>query len=206
MPMSSAGSVSHWIRLLKAGDHLAAQPLWEGYFQRLVRLARSRLQGLPRRAADEEDVALSAFESFCRGAEQGRFPQLADRDDLWQLLVVLTVRKAIDLREHEKCQKRGGGRVQDEAAFTDTQSSLTSVAGLEQIVGSEPTPEFAAQVAEECERLLALLDNDELRSLALWKMEGFTNEEIAGKLACVSRTVERKLRLIRNIWSREVVP
>src|SRR5262245_27439563 len=68
-PMSSAGSVSHWIGLLKTGDPIAAQKLWEGYFERLVRLARSRLRDLPRRAADEEDVALSAFDSFCRGAE-----------------------------------------------------------------------------------------------------------------------------------------
>jgi DNA-directed RNA polymerase specialized sigma24 family protein len=202
--MSSAGSVSHWISLLKAGDHLAAQPLWEGYFQRLVRLARSRLQGSPRRAADEEDVALSAFESFCRRAEQGRFPQLADRDDLWQLLVVLTVRKAIKLREHENRQKRGGGRVFDESALRDTESSLESVAGLDNFVGPEPTPAFAAQVAEECERLLALLDSDEQRSLALWKMEGYTNDEIAEKLGCVARTVKRKLYLIRNIWSQEV--
>ena len=36
--MSSSGSVTHWVRLLQAGDHAAAQPLWERYFQQLVRL------------------------------------------------------------------------------------------------------------------------------------------------------------------------
>jgi hypothetical protein len=84
--MTSAGSVTHWLQLLKAGDQAAAPPLWEGYFRRLVGLARQRLPGIPRRAADEEDVALSAFDSFCRGAERGQFPRLNDRDDLWQLL------------------------------------------------------------------------------------------------------------------------
>src|SRR5205085_443432 len=79
-PMSSDGSVSHWIRQLQAGDHAAAQKLWEGYFHRLVGLARAKMRGVSRRAADEEDVALSAFDSFCRGAEQGRFPKLQDRD------------------------------------------------------------------------------------------------------------------------------
>ena len=88
--MASSRSVSHWIGQLRAGDPVAAQHLWEGYFRRLVGLARGKLQSLPSRAADEEDVALSAFASFCRGVEGGRFPQLADRDDLWRLLVTIT--------------------------------------------------------------------------------------------------------------------
>src|SRR6516225_2636275 len=109
--MSSAGSVTDWLGLLKGGDSAAAQRLWESYFRRLVGLARAALKDTPRRAADEEDVALSAFDSFCRGAAQGRFPQLLDRGDLWQLLMVLTTRKAFHLARHERRQKRGGGRV-----------------------------------------------------------------------------------------------
>src|SRR5262249_5902247 len=107
--MSSDGSVTRWFDPLQAGDPAAAQQLWERYFRRMVNLARKKLQGLPRRAADEEDVALSAFDSFCRGAEAGRFPQLLDRDSLWRLLVTLTVRKAAHLRRDESRLKRGGG-------------------------------------------------------------------------------------------------
>ncbi len=106
MPMSAEGSVSNWIGQLKAGDREAIQQLWERYAQRLVALARARLGGAPRRAADEEDVALSAFHSFCRAAERGRFPRLLDRDNLWRLLVVLTSRKASHLVRHERRQKR----------------------------------------------------------------------------------------------------
>ena len=98
--MSIPGSVTHWIAELRAGDPAAAQKLWERYFSRLVGLARQKLHALPRRAADEEDVALSAFDSFCRGVEQDRFPHLEDRDNLWQLLVTITARKALDLRRH----------------------------------------------------------------------------------------------------------
>src|SRR5437867_5602457 len=105
--MASSRSVSHWIGQLKAGDHDAAQYLWEGYFRRLVGLARAKLHDLPRRAADEEDVALSAFASFCRGVEGGRFPQLLDRHDLWRLLVTITARKALRLARDERSQKRG---------------------------------------------------------------------------------------------------
>src|SRR3954469_1199717 len=103
--MPAAGSVSHWIGRLKEGEGEAVQRLWEGYFRRLVGLVRAKLRSAPRRAADEEDVALSAFDSFCRGAEQGRFPKLEDRDDLWQLLVLIASRKAANLVKHENRQK-----------------------------------------------------------------------------------------------------
>ena len=186
--MSSGGSVTHWIGLLKAGDHQAAQPLWERYFARLVTLARRRLRGQPRRAADEEDVALSAFDSFCRDAGLGRFPRLGDRDDLWRLLVTITAQKSLDLMRRERAHKRGAG--QPRAAEAE----------LEAVLGREPTPEFAALVAEECRRLLDGLADEEMRSIALWKMEGYSTEEIAEKLRCVPRTVERRLHVIRKLW------
>jgi DNA-directed RNA polymerase specialized sigma24 family protein len=202
-PMSSAGSVTHWLARLQAGDREAAQQLWERYFRRLVGLARDRLRGAPRGAADEEDVALSAFDSFCRGAEQGRFPRLHDRDNLWRLLVVITARKAQQLAQRERRQKRGGGVVLDEAALAGPTGAVPEKAGLEGVLGAEPTPEFAAQVAEECRRLLRALGDAELEAVALLKMEGYTTEEIAAKLGYVPRTIERKLRLIRGLWESE---
>jgi DNA-directed RNA polymerase specialized sigma24 family protein len=200
--MSSSGSVTHWLGQLKAGDPAAAQPLWQRYFGRLVGLARDRLRGAPRRAADEEDVALSAFDSFCRAAEQGRFPRLDDRDDLWQLLVLLTARKAIDLAQREGRQKRGGGRVVPEADLETAQGD--EEAGLARVVGREPTPEFAALVAEECRRLLGMLGDDGLRALAVARLEGYTTEELAARFEVAPRTVERRLRKIRAAWSGEV--
>jgi DNA-directed RNA polymerase specialized sigma24 family protein len=148
-------------------------------------------------------VALSAFDSFCRAAEHSRFPQLLDRSDLWQLLVLITARKAVRLVKHESRQKRGGGKVVDEAALPGAD---TEEAALAQVIGQEPTPEFAAQVAEEYQRLLGCLSNPVLRSVALWKMEGYTNEEIAARLGCVPRTVERKLHVIRTLWGKESAP
>jgi DNA-directed RNA polymerase specialized sigma24 family protein len=201
--MPPEASVTEWLNALKAGDPAAAQKLWERYFHRLVGLARQKLRAAPRRAADEEDVALSAFDSFCRGAEQGCFPRLHDRQDLWQLLVLITARKAADLAQHERRQKRGGGAVLDEAALAGPADSSAQEAPLEQIAGPEPTPAFAAQVAEECRRLLECLDSPELRDVALHKMEGYGNEEIAAQLGCGLRTVERRLRLIRSIWGQE---
>jgi DNA-directed RNA polymerase specialized sigma24 family protein len=187
--MTSAGSVTYWIGQLKGGDPVAAQKLWEGYFQKMLELARRKLQGMPRRAADEEDVALSAFDSFCRGAGANRYPQLNDRNSLWPLLVAVTAHKSVDLVRHERRLKRGGPAPDAGAAVE-----------LAEVIGREPTPEFALQVAEECQRLLDRLGDDGLRSVALWKMEGYTVEEIAARLGCVPRTVERKLRAIRELW------
>ncbi len=194
--MASEGSITHCIQLLKAGERVAAQQLWERYFQRLVGLARAQLRNAPRRAADEEDVALSAFESFYQRAERGQFPQLNDRDDLWQLLVVITVRKAIDLVCHEGRPTRGSGRV---LVLSDLAGP-----GLKQVLDPEPTPELAVQMTEECRRLYSCLGDDMLRAVARWKMEGHTNAEIAAKLGRVPQTVERKLRAIRQLWANEV--
>jgi RNA polymerase sigma factor (sigma-70 family) len=200
--MSSVGSVTTWVERLRAGDHAAAQRLWERYFPRLVGLARRRLQGVSRRAADEEDVALSAFDSFCRGADQGRFPRLEDRNNLWVLLVAITVRKAIDLREREARQKRGGGRVGGESALDEWLGDEDGAAGIGQVVGREPTPELAVQVAEQFQRLLAQLPKPELRTVALRKMEGYTNAEIAAEMGCADATVERRLSTIRSLWKK----
>jgi RNA polymerase sigma factor (sigma-70 family) len=200
--MSSTNSVTHWIELLRQGDHAAARPLWERYYQQLVRLARSRLGGRPRRVADEEDVALSAFASFCRGIERGRFPLLTDRQDLWALLVVITARKVLDLSAQQRRVKRGRGKVRGDSAFEPLEDGECR-RGIEDVIGREPTPDFAAQVAEEYERLLDLLGDDGLRQIAVWRMEGFTNEEIKDRLDCSRVTVERKLRRIRQTWEQE---
>ncbi len=77
-------SVTVWLTSLKDGDAEAAQKLWSRYFEALVRLARDRLRGAPKAVADEEDAALSAFDSFVRGAARGRYPRLDDREDLWR--------------------------------------------------------------------------------------------------------------------------
>jgi len=193
--MSSDKSVTRLIRMLKSGDRLAAQGLWEAYFQKLIGLARARLARASTTMADAEDVALSAFDSFYRRAERGEFPRLEDRDDLWQLLFVLTVRKAINLVRYQGRKSRGSGRL----------VSLSDLDGLEAdlVLGTEPSPEFAAEMVDECRRLLDLLPDATLRSVALWKMEGYSNSEIAQRLGCVNKTVERKLRAIREVWSGE---
>jgi DNA-directed RNA polymerase specialized sigma24 family protein len=200
------GSITHWLGDLRGGDLAAAQPLWERYFGKLVVLARAKLvrQRHARAEADEEDAALSAFNSFCMGVARGKFPQLADREDLWRILMTITVRKAYAQIQRQKRLKRGGGQVVEEAVLRGARAGSpfdpSSMAGLEMVAGDEPTPEFAAMVAEEYERLLGSLEDDGLRLVALSRMEGYTCDEIAAQLGCARRTVARRLDLIRKTW------
>ena len=198
--MSPKDSVTRWINDARAGDSLAMQRLWERYFEQLQRIGREKLGNFARRTADEEDVALSALYSFFEGVRKGRFPQLADRHDLWRLLLVITDRKAIGQIHQQRRQKRGGGRVRGESVF-EGKAAAEGPRGIDQVIGGEPTPEFVAMVAEESERLLAMLGDATLRRLAELKLKGHTNAEIAGGLGCSLRSIERKLALIRAKWS-----
>lgn len=196
-------TVTQWIDQLKTGDTQAAQRLWESYFLEMVEVARRKLQGTPKAMADEEDVALSAFKSFCLGAQNGKFTQVTDRENLWPLLVAITSHKSVDLIRNENRQKRGGtGQSQNSAAKKWTSISLD----FEEMIQREPSPEFALQLAEELDRLMDLLDktgDSVLRQVALAKMEGETTTEIAQSLGCARRTVERKIQLITCLWQED---
>ncbi len=202
MNADDRGSVTIWVDALRAGDQEAARQLWQRYFQSLVRLARSKLQA--RAAADEEDVALSAFDTLCDGMAQGMFPDIADRDDLWRILVIIAARKASHQNRRESRQKCGGGRVRHEGDLVA--GSEPEGEGLAEIVGAEPSPEFAAMVADEFARRLRRLPDESLRQVALLKMEGYRNEEIAARLGFGLRTITRRLELIRKAWTDETPP
>ncbi len=199
----SLESDTHWIGLLKSGDPAAAQPLWERYYSRLLGLARTKMRHKSGAMTDEEDVALSAFRALCAGALSGRFPKLQDRDDLWRLLVVITARKASNQVRRERQEKRGGGTVIRETDLLAADGAQVS-GGIDDVIGSEPTPEFALQAAEQYQHLLDVLPDGTLRQIAQWKLEGYTNEEVRDRLGCSLRTVANKLELIRRTWlSRE---
>jgi DNA-directed RNA polymerase specialized sigma24 family protein len=197
----SAGSVSRWIIDLKAGDTQAFQPLWDRYYATLVERARAKLRSLHSSTAvnDDEDLALSAFQSLYQGVREGLFPRLDDRDDLWRLLVHLTACKAVDQHRGEHRQKRGGGKILNE---TDMITAVDEGNPLDRIIGSEPSPEFAAMVAEEYLRRLDQLGDETLRRIAERKLACYTNEEIRQQLGCSLRTVTLRLELIRKIWQK----
>ncbi len=190
-------SVTLWIEKLKQSDPQAAQQIWERFFDQLVRLARSKMRNFIPRGADEEDVALSAFDSFFGAVEKGRFPQLNDRSDLWQILLQIASWKVSNLKKKENAAKRGGGKVRRESAQLGSDA-------FSEISGDEPSPLLAATVAEEYDRLLSALEDELMQKIAVWKMEGYSNREIAKNLDCSVRTIDRKLEGIRLIWSERL--
>jgi RNA polymerase sigma factor (sigma-70 family) len=182
---TSDGSVSRLIDGLVVGNEAAVEQLWKRYFPRLVGLARKKLRDAPPLVDNEEDVAASAFASFWRAAEAGRFPQLLDRDGLWRLLVVITVRKVAHL-------------------VRDQSRRPTSPIVAEELLSPEPSPELAALAAAEYRRLLRNLNDPALESVAVMRMEGYTVEEIAARVGYVPRTIKRMLRLVRKTWEMEL--
>jgi DNA-directed RNA polymerase specialized sigma24 family protein len=201
--MSSPGSVTHWLQALEGGEQAAFERLWQRYFPRLLSLAASHLSHLPRRVADEHDVVQMAFTDFWQGFRNGQYTQLHDRNDLWRLLCAITAHKARDLRDYLHAAKRGQGAVRGDSAFTSSTNGDGSSVGIESCaVDPEPTPASAAEFLEEYQRLLGLLGSPEVQAVAIWKLEGYENEEIAAKLGCKLRTVERRLKLIRATWEQ----
>ncbi|MGE0609942.1 MAG: ECF-type sigma factor [Pirellulales bacterium] len=194
--MNSAedGSVTHAFRQLRAGDAAAAGQLWQRYFPRLMALARQAVGNRAGPLVDAEDAVQSAFVSFWRGTQGGIFDAELNRDDLWNLLGVVTVRKALKLARREQAQKRGGGRVQNEADITPQGDRPFS---LDEALGRVPVPEFDLI----CQELLLALPED-LRPFALLRLMGYKDREVAETLQCTQRKVERKLHLVRLTWER----
>jgi RNA polymerase sigma factor (sigma-70 family) len=199
--MSDDGSISRWINGLKVGEAEAAQRLWERYSNQLLSLAARKLGTVPRSVVDEEDVAQNVFTTICRGAADGRFKQVRNRDELWWLLVAITRQKVADHVRREGALKRGGGRVHAESQIPGAYDERSA---FDQMIGSDPTPDFLAMLDEEFQRLLALLRDDRLREIVILRLEGYTVSEIASKLDIGLRAVERKLQLIRAKFAQEL--
>jgi DNA-directed RNA polymerase specialized sigma24 family protein len=208
---SDSASITGWIEALKAGDSRAEDVLWQQYFQRVFQLARRRLGAAPHRTVeDAEDAAVSVFYTLYAGVSRGRFNQLNDRVDLWRLLTAITMKKVPSQKQHYTRLKRSGGFPNPGVATTDGSGpDAIAPAGdatrphdsLTEALSKEPTPEYTALFEEEYSSLLAALGDKRLEQIAVWRMEGLSNEEIAGELKCAVRTVERKLERIRAIWT-----
>jgi DNA-directed RNA polymerase specialized sigma24 family protein len=186
MPPDDCGSITRYLIILKDSDDRVLvddtiNTLWERYFQKLVRLARDRLRNLPHGQQHVEVVAHHALESFCIRAADGKFPQLDDRDDLWRILITIASRKVAEIYR--------------KPSMPEAAESL-----LDHVVGREPSPELAATTADTLQWLLDALPNETFRAIAIKKMEGYTNKEIAKSLTCCEATIELKLRHMRAIW------
>lgn len=194
--MSHEGSVTQWLREFKEGDQYAAAKLWERYWRRMRGLANKQLGNARRRVADEEDAALSAFADFCEQVKNDGFKKgLEDREDLWQVLALLTKRKAID--HFRKDTRRG--EAGESALDSPNRSHAAGAQNVE--AHNTQTPDAILQAMEDFDRLLVLLPDDQTRHIACLKLEGFNNHEISDQVGCALRTVERRIGQIKAKWA-----
>lgn len=201
--MAASGSITAWLGSLRQGEVAAAQKLWNRYSEELTTAARLRLGQSNRSVEDEEDVALSVFRVICLGAAKGRLADINSRDELWWLLLSVTKQKAIDCVRRSSANRRGGGRVVQESAL-HLPTEMGSEFSLDQLAGDSPTPEFLVALDEQFSRLLALLRDDQLRQVAILRIEGYSVPEIAEMMSIGTRSVERKLQLIRTHWKQDL--
>ncbi len=194
--MVNEPSAAALISKLREGDEDAARLLWDRFFAQLMTLTRARLQPSSRAMSDEEDIVVSAMKSFCIGLRDGRFPELSNRESLWRLLLTITLRKIADKQSYDKRGKRDIAKTHSNGSEGMEESEVNA------FISREPNPEIAAECAEQIGRLLESLEHDDLKKVALMKMEGYTNGEIAQDVRCSLTSIERKLRTIRSIWSQ----
>ena len=79
-------------------------------------MARQRLPAKVRSAYDEEDVAVSAFQSLFLGVREQRF-RFNDRTDFWRLLLTIAERKIARRIQHETRDKRDVRRLEENSIF-----------------------------------------------------------------------------------------
>ena len=194
--MRSTGSVSRLIDEIRSGQETAATHLWNRFQRRLMAFARTRLKGASKAVADEEDVVVSAFQSFLQRTRRGKFPNLDNRHDLWSLLVAITARKAMNQIRHQSRAKRSHSSADGRILPTVPLSAV-------QLASSTPTPEYTAAMNEFLEHLFEILGDGELRRIVLLKLQGYSNQEVAKEIDRSVPTVERRLRLIRETWQSE---
>lgn len=202
-PANDAQRFAAALDRVRAGNDDAIAELWNDYFQRLVRLAAKRLPANLKRAGDEEDIALSAFNSFIAGIRRDQFPDLSGPDNLWGLLITLTGRKVNAHLRHQTRQKRGGGAVRGESVFMDPEDARKT-AGIGGISGGQMTADLNVELEEACNHLLDQLPDPQLRQIAVMRMDGFLVDEIADRLEISKRATERRLQLIRKTWTEAV--
>ena len=187
--MNSSGSLTLCILDLRSPDchqrDEAARVIWERFSSRLQSLVRRHLDNRVRRREDEQDILQSMYSSFCQGQLEGMTPP-ASRAELWKLLVRITMCKVVNTAHRHMAARRDVRREtvspRDHASGGASQFPQWM---LEHVDKTQPSPEEKSIVLEELNRLLQGL-TEELRQIVLWKLDGFTNAEIA---ATIGRTV-----------------
>ena len=200
--MTTDEQVMQWFRDLEVGDSVAAGQFWQALSSRVERFAAKKLSPADRKVANEEDITLSVFKSVMLRAERGEFQRVQSYDELWSLLLTITRRKVLNHLRNARRLKRGGGHVVGEVDLLPANEE-SSAGGLAAVAGMEPDPQLEVLAAESIDELIKSRGDAELEKVVELKFAGHSNEQIAAELNRSLATVERKLKMIRTIWSKD---
>jgi len=191
------GSISKAIAQNSQLDEEAAQLIWNRFFEKLCRFASKKIYTRHRRLLDPEDIAGSAMFAVIDGIKNGRFHSVTNRDELWQMLVMITARKAITRGRHLDRDKRGGAL----NGGGDAGPNGQKLDQLAQYVDKSDDPAKFVEIEMTCRELISALPDDNFREIALMRLAGFSNQEISAKFGCSVRTIDRKLVIVREVWN-----
>ena len=196
--MPKQSTVSTWlVRLQGQSDDLSAQKLWDRVSPRIQVLSRRLIQRFGADAIyDEEDITVCVFSSLFSGLQTQQFPNLLDSEGLWKLMTLMTVRKVRDYTKQRQAIKRNSGSEGDE----------TSSGGIERCADEQQEPSFDVMMADQCRMMLNQLDDPILEQVVLLRLDGYTNDEIAELLQYSRRSIQRMLKLVKDMWSCYVDP
>jgi len=198
--MSSIGSLTLCVQRLRSSDcrerDEAARIIWERFSFRLQALVRRHLDNRIRCREDEQDVLMSMYANFCAGQLEGKTPP-ASREELWKLLVRITMCKVVNTAHRHLAARRDVRRERTDARDQWRDGSLFPRWMLDHVDKAQPSPEEQVIVLDELDRVLQDLPK-ELRQIVLWKLDGYTNAQIARMIQRTVRSVELKMQLIRK--------
>ena len=184
------GSITHWILRLRSDREIASDQLFVRFRQRVLLFARNLLATTSRSVRDEEDIALEAFADLYQGFESGAFSEVANREDFWKVLASITYCRAADYRRWTRAECR---HLPDSFATAGLQAA-------DAVADSRSRAAELAELSDFLQILFVRLEDANLQRAVLLKFEGYTNEEIAQECRCAVRTVERRLRTVRQRW------
>ncbi len=192
--VSTSHSVTAWIESLKQGDPTAAEAIWTRFIARVKAMAHDKIQNVPARFGDHDDLAQNVFAAVFDGIQNDRFRQIDSREDLWQILAMVTARRSADLWRKAVSSSESG-----ESAIVRPDSGAN--ASFADIMGQVSDELLVDSIGLAGSELMQSLE-PKLQSVAMLRFKGHSNREIAEQIGRSVKTVERYMKMIREKWDR----
>lgn len=202
------------VRCFVAGDPDAVNQIMCRYYAAMAVMAYRLIHNyrVDETLLDGDDAVNVTVFKLWRAAKEGRISSIVSHEDFWKLFSSSLQRNILHARDHGVRLKRGGPGAcpagWDSPEVGAAVRSGASRPGFhrrasipDDLRSNLLPPDVVTLANEEVERLLGLLRDPLLRSVATMRAEEYTTEEIAHHLGLTTRSIRRKLAEIRRIWA-----